>query len=452
MIVERHYDDATLIGLLGLNLDAEKDLHLSVCSTCSDHLESYRAIADVLGHDAVWDLRDLRQEPVPETISSLRMFSSVFAAEDEKAQKAVAALLAQPKRYWAGAISHSLELQSAAAVNAFVAASEEAIDRDPSEALAIAGLATQVAQLLKSDAYPGGVVSRAVGTAWRQYAYAAFYVGEYPLASEAVAKSRAALEACAVSDYDLARLSIVRGLILSQQEQHDAARDEVRHAAAVFEAFGDRGRAASAKVAEAYSLISQQRFQEALPILKTVERDHAAEIDNYARANVANNLAVCHAELGLAIEAFDQYSIAAAIYDEIGNAPEAARVRHNIGCLLAGQGRLGDAQTRFRWVRMEYRRLGMADAAVAADLDLAELLLAQNAHTEAEALCSAAVEQFQKTGLSTTTKGLTALSFLREAAAQRRATPEAARQVRRYLERLPREPELLFAPPPLPER
>ncbi|HET7705789.1 MAG TPA: tetratricopeptide repeat protein [Thermoanaerobaculia bacterium] len=450
MIVERHYDDETLIGLLGSNLDAAKDPHLAVCSTCSENLDSYRAIADVLGHDAAWDLRDLRQEPVPETIASLRMFTSVFAAEDEKAQKAVAALLAQPKTTWNSAISHSLELQSAAAVNAFVAVSEKAIDRDPSEALAIAGLATRVAQLLKDDAYSKGVISRAVGTAWRQYAYAAFYVGEFPAATDAVAKSRAAFESCAVSDYDLARLAIVRSLILSQQDQHDAARDEVRHAAAVFEAFGDRGRAASAMVAEAYSLISQQHFNEALPILKTVERDYAADMDNYARANVANNLAICYTGLGSVMEAFDQYSIAATIYDEIGNAPEAARVRHNLGWFLAEQGRLRDAQARFRSVRMEFRKLGMADAAVAADLDLAELLLAENAHAEAEALCSAAVEQFQKTGLSATTRGLTALTFLREAAAQRRATPEAARHVRRYLERLPKEPELLFAPPPLP--
>lgn len=450
MIVERHYDDETLIGLLGSSLDAERDPHLAVCSSCSETLASYRAIAEVLGHDAAWDLRDLRQEPVPETISALRMFSSVLAAEEEEARSAVAALLARPKTAWVSAISHSLELQSVAAVNAFIAASEKAIDRDPSDALAVAALATHVARLLKCDEYPDSVVSRAVGAAWRQYAYAAFYVGEYPAASEAVAKSAAAFAACAVSDYDLARLSIIRGLILSQQEQHDAAREEVQHAAAVFDAFGDRSRAASARVAEAYSLISEHRYQEALPILRTVERDYAEDLDNYSRANVANNLAVCCSQAGSVTDAFDQYSIAAAIYDEIGNGPEAARVRHNLGCLLAAQGRLGDAQARFRSVRMEYRRLGMADAAVAADLDLAELLLAENAHAEAAALCGAAVEQFQKTGLSATTKGLTALSFLREAAAQRRATPETARLVRRYLERLPREPQLLFAPPPLP--
>jgi tetratricopeptide (TPR) repeat protein len=293
-------------------------------------------------------------------------------------------------------------------------------------------------------------VSRAKGIAWRQYAYAAFYVGEYPSASDAITKSHQAFESCAVSDYDLARLSIVRGLILAAQEHHEEARDEVRRAASVFEAFGDRKRAASARSAEAFSLIAEHRYHDALAILKTVERDYTAEIDNQARATLAMNLAICYSELGPVTEAFDHYSVAAAIYDEIGSATEAARVRHNIACLLATQGKLVDAKARFRILRTEYRKLGMGHMAVSADLDLAEILLAENAHEEAEALCAAAVEQFQKIGLSATTQGMTALSFLREAAAQRRATPQAARQVRQYIERLPKEPQLLFAPPPLP--
>ena len=55
MIVERHYDDETLIGLLGIN-EAARDPHLAVCNTCSENLASYRAVADVLGEDAAWDM------------------------------------------------------------------------------------------------------------------------------------------------------------------------------------------------------------------------------------------------------------------------------------------------------------------------------------------------------------------------------------------------------------
>ena len=449
MIVERHYDDETLIGLLGSNLDPMRDPHLSVCSSCSDNLEAYRAIAETLGHDAAWDLRDLRQEPVPETLSRLREFSSALAAEDEIAQAAVSRLSGQPRSSWPTMIADTPELQTPWAVQALVSASESAIDRDPAEALAIAELATRATLLLRTEAHAKDTISRAIGAAWRQHAYASFFVGEYPTASESVSKARRAFESCTISDYDLARVSIVLGLILAAQERHEEARAEARHARAVFEAFGDRSRAASAMVAEAFSFIYQLRHQEALQILKAVEQDYSAEIDNAARANVALNLGICYAELGRGAEAFDQYSMAAAIYDKIGSLSEAARVRHNVACLLALQGRLSDAKARFRSLRMEYRRLGMASGAVTADLDLAELLLAEKEHEEAELLCAAAVEQFREIGLSATTQGLTALTFLREAAAQRRATPQAARHVRKYIERLPDEPQLLFAPPPL---
>ncbi|HUP46506.1 MAG TPA: hypothetical protein VM779_13455, partial [Thermoanaerobaculia bacterium] len=115
MIVERHYDDETLIGLLGSRSgDALRDPHLAVCGSCSETLASYRAIADVLGEEAIWDLRDLRDEPVPETISSLRAMSSAFADEEEAAAAAVGTLLEQPETSWHVAVTQSLTLQTPA--------------------------------------------------------------------------------------------------------------------------------------------------------------------------------------------------------------------------------------------------------------------------------------------------------------------------------------------------
>lgn len=46
------------------------------------------------------------------------------------------------------------------------------------------------------------------------------------------------------------------------------------------------------------------------------------------------------------------------------------------------------------------------------------------------------------------TGALTALAYLKEAAAKRQLTPESLRVVREYLRRVEREPDLLFAPPP----
>ena len=451
MIVERHYDDETLIGLVaGRSADAISDPHLAVCGSCCETLASYRAIAEVLGEDAVWDLRDLRDEAVPETISSLRVLSASFAAEDEAATAAVAKLTARPAASWYDAVSRTFELQTPSIVKALVAASERAIDQVPGEALAIAALATHIARLIPEDAYPGDTVVRMRGTALRQYGYAAFYVGDYRKADEAIEDARAAFETCTVSDYDLARLSVVRGLVLSAQDRHEQARVETRRAAEVFSAFGDRRRYAAARSAEAVSLMNELRYREALPILESVERQSAGDLDSDARARVVSNIAVCLSELGRVTEALDNFQIAAAIYEETQNAPESTRVRYNVAALLALRGRTLDAKIRFRAVRHDFERLGMLHAVVWVDLDMIELLLAENSYREAESLCASALEQFQQLGLSSTIQGMMALTYLREATAQRRATPQTARHVRKYIERLPKEPNLLFAPPPPP--
>lgn len=47
------------------------------------------------------------------------------------------------------------------------------------------------------------------------------------------------------------------------------------------------------------------------------------------------------------------------------------------------------------------------------------------------------------------TGALTALAYLKEAAAERRLTPEALKAVREYLRRVERQPDLLFVPPPM---
>ena len=119
MIVERHYDDETLIGLLATrNGEALRDPHLAVCTSCSEMLASYRAIAEVLGDDAVWDLRDLRDERAPETISNLRSLASAAASDEAAAAGEVARLLEQPESSWRETVTRRLELQTPAAVSA----------------------------------------------------------------------------------------------------------------------------------------------------------------------------------------------------------------------------------------------------------------------------------------------------------------------------------------------
>jgi hypothetical protein len=87
------------------------------------------------------------------------------------------------------------------------------------------------------------------------------------------------------------------------------------------------------------------------------------------------------------------------------------------------------------------------DAALVS-LDVAEFLLAQNRYEEVEDICRSTMQAFELAGLSYTTRAMTALAYIREAASQRRADRTLVRDVREYIRELPRQPNLLFAPSP----
>jgi hypothetical protein len=118
--------------------------------------------------------------------------------------------------------------------------------------------------------------------------------------------------------------------------------------------------------------------------------------------------------------------------------------------VLGANGRRADARKRLRAVQAEFERLGMVHTAVVAGLDLAEIELLENNFPEVVQLCRAAIRQFEAAGAAYSSEALTALTFLREAAEQRRATQEIVWHVKTYIRRLPDEPALLFAPAPLP--
>ena len=447
MIVERHYDDETLIGLLGASSDAVGDPHLAVCLPCSDTLDSYRAIAEVLGEPAAWDLRDLRHDPVPETIASLRAMSARLASEEGMAESLVAELLAKPHDSQVASATDDPRFVSGAVVRALVAASESADKRSATAALDIAELATLIGEkLLAVDADQSAL--QANGAAWRQLGYAAFAGGDYKRTAMAISRARQNFERCSVSDYELARVDILEGIYLSVNERFGDAIVVSRRAAAIFEAYGDLDRLAAARLGEAFTLMLQLRYREALSLLLTLEAEFGPHISNATRARIIGNIGFCQIELDQINDGLESRRIAATIEEEIGDAVSAAHGRYQVAGLLAAKGHHAPAKKYLQEVSKNFQRLGMLHLAVCAGLDLAEILIAEGDYAAAEQLCAAAVRQFEDSGLSTTTEGLTALMYLREAAQQRKATPRAARHVREYVQRLPREPQLLFAPPP----
>ena len=167
-------------------------------------------------------------------------------------------------------------------------------------------------------------------------------------------------------------------------------------------------------------------------------------------ALILNNVGNCHRELGEFEQALHQYRFCLSIQEDLGNRLEAARVRWNIGQTLAAAGQIDEAEKTLRSARSEFERHEVHGDAALISVNLAEVLLAKNEFGPAEAFCRSAMAYFQSVELPYTSKALAALSYLREAVEQRKASAAVAEAVRRYVSRLPQQPNLLFAPPTLP--
>ena len=450
MIIDRHYDDETLIALLAADRpdSALHDAHLASCTACTSMLESYRSVAAVLGEESVWDQREFAQEPPASTLELLRSAASARQGEASTASQLVAALLECPESTWES-VTADASYATVGVVRGLIAASEGTIGSAPPRAVEIASLASTLAERLDPSRYQGDAVMKARGAAWRQYAYALFYVGATSNAVGAIERAQQAFDACAVADYDLARLDIVRSVVASELERSGDAMTAIRRSAAVFQAAGDLKRLASARTAEAYQRIESGDVRGALAILRTTEAAYGESLDANSRGRIVGNIALCLARLGDAEGAIREQRLTAALFEESGSVVEAIRVRDTIAGLLASSGRLSDALIEYRRLKQAYESFGMQDEALATGLQIAEILLSRGEYGEVEGFCRAAIDHHRRHGAANSRRILTALAFLEEAAAQRRATPEAVQHVAAYIRRLPKEPELLFLPLPL---
>jgi tetratricopeptide (TPR) repeat protein len=447
MMIERHYDDESLIALIESDRIAS-DIHIPSCTTCGEKLESFRMIAGALRERDIWEDTLLHDTPVSSTIATLRAFADRMTDEDMQAAIWLEDLLAGSRDSWRGRLSQHPEYRTAGMVRKLIAAMYRALDTMPLDAVEVAGLATDIAEHLQPETYVSDTVTKLRGAAWREKAYALFYTGRNADARRAVQIADARCSEAVVDQYDRARVAIVAALVERSMDAGDVALVHSRSSADVFAQFGDGERYVSARSAQAAVLSQAGRYDDALSIFLELECRFAPDDSTDSHARVLSNIAFMYMHLGRPEESIKFFQVSAEIFEVLGSRSEAARVRWNVANLIASNGRWDDAASRLAFVRTEFRDLGMFGAAAVAALDLAEIRLLQSKQSDVVTLCAEASEYFNYAGLGYTARALRAIAYMREAAESGRATPQLARSVRDYVRRLPAEPALLFSPPP----
>ena len=446
-MIERHYDDEALISLIETNR-ADSDIHLPSCKPCSAKIESFRMIADALCDQDVWDARPVRTEPVSATIANLRAFADRMTDEDTRAEVILRELLAGSREEWMPRLQEHPEWRTAGVVRKLGAQVYTTVVAMPPDAVEIATLATTIAEGLEPADHPSDTVERLRGAAWRDKAYALFYIGKFSEAESAIFASERHFSSCSVNEYELARLGIVKALVLRPFERYSEASEVALASAKTFERHGDLNKTVSAKLAEVPILVSRNMYPQAERLLLDLERDISVSSHVGTHARVLGSLGQIYKKLGKVEASLRYYDAASSLLDDIGARTETVRIRWNVAVMLAEAGKVAEACERLRTLTSEMEHLGMTIDAALASLDVAELLLVQNRYKEVDDICRSTMKAFEVAGLTYTTRALTALAYIREAASQRHADRSLVRNVREYIRELPRQPNLLFAQAP----
>src|SRR5438445_1836063 len=263
MIIEQHYDEEVLIGLLE---EPERDSHVPGCDTCAGTLESLRDLTGALRDDSVWDERPLSERPSAKTANMLRAFAERTKAEDAAAGLIVAKLLAVTPEERTALLAKNPQWRTAGVVRRLLKVVDDKNFSDPKLAAEIAALAVEVAEMVEPGRYPFDTIMKLRALAWRERAYALLYIGSFPESLTALDRTDECLAACAVSDYDHARSMMYRALIYREFERFGEAFTLVRDARRVFEVYGDQKRVMSAMATEAMVLTGMRKFSDAVAI------------------------------------------------------------------------------------------------------------------------------------------------------------------------------------------
>ncbi len=439
MMIEQHYDEEVLAGFLAEPIDsAARDKHLAGCSLCNRTLDSLRGTASLLRQTEAWERPSFSSEPRLETLAFLRGIQKTMSDEDAAAEHYVKQLLAGSRDTWAPRLVEHPEWRTAGVVRKLIAATDRYNFSSPLDAVELTRIVAEVAESL-----PSSVIRDALAVdAWREHAYALLIVGSYNESMAAVTRAEGLL--ATASDYARSRTTLMRALILRGMEKWTESAPLARVAAADFQRYGDVEKYFAARMSEALVLYDNSQYRQAAEVYSELA-PLRQQIHGQTVAHALHNEGLCHRELGEFDRAEACFVESIALCDRLMLNSLRAKARWHLARVLMRQARHEAALKILGPLRVEFEELGMADDLACVSIDTAESLLAVGRSCEVPVLCRQAIAYFRLAGLAYSTGAMTALAYLQEAAADGHLTVNDCSEVRVFLERLPHQPNVVFA-------
>lgn len=417
--------------------------HVAACAECRETVETILRVERELSHPETWAaIREPEPPQVPEAL--MRRIESQ-RIEDQIAEYLVEPLLANPEGIERMVLELDGRYRSAGVIRRLLQASDQARETVPARALAFANAAVVLAEQVPADRYEPDFIASLRGSAWRDRANSLRFLGRYPEALDAIDRAETAFRSTTLNEVDLARVDYVRATILWKMESWNEALPLSRGAGSVFHTYGETDRELGVGLVEGGILFDTKQYTlaaEKFSSLLTI----GEKIKSVTLGYLYSALAAAKQERGDLQAAAPLFQEAMAQFEYFGLEIEKLRTNWSLARLSVQLGNTAAAIRQLAETATGFAACGsLADSSLVT-LDLVEQHIQAGHAGEAASLCRTLPERFSAAGM--TTSALTALEYLRDAAAAGPVTTREISYVRAFLHRLPAEPHLAFAPPP----
>ena len=362
--------------------------------------------------------------------------------QEREAAGVVAAMLREtPYAQWPQ-LAEREELRNSGALDQLSREVVSRVDRVPLESLAIAELATTIADALPADAYPPVVLAQIRAQAWKDRGLALCYLARVNDALNALDHAERILDPFGTLAHDRAIVRLARATTLQHARRFDESIAILAECTEIFRDHGDTRRELLCGIAKGTLLHRMGMDREACTTYRELLPTASTIGDRVSLASIHNNIGYSAIEIGDFTTADEHLMKAIALYRELGQTLRVAGAEMARGRMMV---RMGDAERGIAYlhsVRDQYLSQNLVEQAGLCGLDIVEAHLSRGASIEAEAFARQIVREFTAAQLNT--RAITALSYLSEAIAARKASADTVENVRRFIHSLRKTPDSEF--------
>jgi tetratricopeptide (TPR) repeat protein len=393
-----------------------------------------------------------RDQPLPFTvpfvaprpqIRSHEAFAYQLARERSEAVGIVARLLRETPRENLPTLADHPELRTFGAHERLISTASTELTRDPQYALVLAQLAVSLSERLPIDGYHDVTRAQAGAYAWKEVGKTLSFLGRQEEAVQAFETAQAEIEDHGILAHDRAIIRLNLAITYQEMGRYDEVGPILVECKEVFRDHGDTRMFILAGLYEGHLLQRLRLYRKAREVyLLLLTSNGQIETDHLAALH--NAIGFCSIELEDYDDAESHLTNAVRLHEQLRQPLEAAKGELGLGRLLIHRGFHDRGVDHLREIRHRFLRHSLPEEAGLCGLDMVQGMLLAGEPEPAERLARTIANEFLVAGLSS--RAVTALGYLSEAIATRKASAEMAAEVREYVLSLRTTPEREFPP------